>query len=67
MIKLLGAPAGEAVYPVIKGLNDRALVYTYTQAKGSVFDMKFYSKTLMVLFNNEGVVTGVDFTTAGDK
>lgn len=29
--------------------------------------MKLYSKTLMVSFNNEGVVTDADFTTAGDK
>lgn len=67
VIALLGRPTGEAVYPMIKGENDKALVYSYAHAKGSVFNMKFYSKALIVSFNNQGVVTDVEFTTAGEQ
>ncbi|HRE18456.1 MAG TPA: hypothetical protein PLW86_15530 [Rhodocyclaceae bacterium] len=67
VIALLGRPAGEAVYPIIKGQTDKALVYSYTHAKGSVFNMKFYSKILIVSFNNQGIVSDIEFTTAGDQ
>jgi hypothetical protein len=66
VIKTFGKPGGEAVYPIIKGINDRAFVYTYNQVKGSVFNMKFYSKSLQVSFNEQGVVTDVEYITSGD-
>lgn len=67
VVALLGKPTGEAVYPVIKGADDKAYVYSYVQAKGTVFNMKFYSKALVVSFNNAGIVTDVEFTTSGDQ
>ncbi len=66
VIALLGKPSGEAIYPIIKGTNDRAYVYSYVQAKGSVFDMKFYRKALTVSFNGDGVVTDVEYATSGN-
>lgn len=67
VVAMLGKPPGEAIYPVIKGANDRAYTYTYTQAKGNAFNMKFYNKTLIVSFNNAGVVSDVEYTTSGEQ
>lgn len=67
VIALLGKPTGEAMYPVVKGINDKAIVYSYVQAKGTAFNMKFYSKSLTVSFDNSGVVTDIEYTVNGDK
>lgn len=67
VVALFGKPTGEAIYPVIKGMDDRAYIYSYSQAKGSAFNMKFYQKSLAVSFNSAGVVTDVDFVSSGDR
>lgn len=67
VIALFGKPTGEAVYPVIKGMDDSAYIYSYSHAKGSVFDMKFYQKSLAVSFNAAGVVTDVEYFSSGDQ
>jgi hypothetical protein len=67
VIALLGKPSGEAIYPIIKSANDRALVYSYSHAKGSVFNMKFHNKVLLVSVDRGGVVSDVEYTTAGDQ
>lgn len=66
-VSLLGRPNGEAIYPVIKDRNLRAAVYSYTQAKGTVFNMKFHSKLLLVSFTPNDVVADVEFTSSGEK
>jgi hypothetical protein len=35
--------------------------------KGSVFDMKFYSKSLIVSFDSNNVVTDVEYLSSGEK
>ena len=67
VIALFGKPTGEAIYPVIKGMDDRAYIYSYSQAKGSVFNMKFHQKSLAVSFNGAGVVTDVEYVSTGDR
>ena len=67
VVALLGKPSGEALYPVIKNVGDNAYVYSYVQAKGSVFNMKFYNKVLLVSFDSSGVVTEVEYTTSGEQ
>jgi outer membrane protein assembly factor BamE (lipoprotein component of BamABCDE complex) len=67
VMALLGKPSGEAVYPVVKSSDDRALVYSYTQAKGSVFNMKFHTKTLVVSYDRSNLVTDVEYSTSGDQ
>ncbi|MDR0577920.1 MAG: outer membrane protein assembly factor BamE [Candidatus Accumulibacter sp.] len=64
---LFGKPSGEAIYPVIKGSGDRAFIYTYTQVKGGIFTLKIFSKTLIVSFGNDGVVSDVEYTASGDQ
>jgi outer membrane protein assembly factor BamE (lipoprotein component of BamABCDE complex) len=67
VVALLGKPSGEAVYPVIKNVGDAAYVYSYVQAKGTVFNMKFYNKSLLVSFSPSGLVTDVEYTTSGEQ
>jgi hypothetical protein len=64
---LLGKPNGEAVYPLIKVRDQNAMVYSYTHVKGSVFNMKLYSKALVVSLDGANVVTDVEFTSTGEK
>jgi len=67
VIALLGKPTGEAIYPVIKGMTDKALVYSYSQFKGSVFSPNVFSKMLTVSFNAQDIVTDVEFVTSGTQ
>jgi hypothetical protein len=67
VIALLGKPTGQAIYPHVKSKSDKALIYSYSQVKGSVFNMKFYSKNLVVSLNPSDVVTEVEFTSNGEK
>ena len=67
VVELFGKPTGEAIYPVIKGTKDYAYSYTYAQAKGTAFNMKFYSKSLVVSFNDAGIVSDVEYAVSGDQ
>lgn len=67
VVALLGRPSGEAIYPIIKGQDDRAIVYTYRQFKGTVFTPKFHTKSLVVSFNSADVVTDVEYTVTGEQ
>lgn len=64
---LLGRPNGEALYPLIKNKAEKGVIYSYSHAKGSVFDMKFYSKALIVSFDASDVVTDVEYASSGVK
>lgn len=67
VIALLGKPNGEVIYPMIKSKNEVGSAYSYSHAKGSVFDMKFHSKVLVVSFDSSGLVTEVDYQSTGEK
>ena len=64
---LLGKPNGEAVYPMVKDRGQKAVIYSYGQAKGSVFNMKFHNKLLLVSFDAADVVADVTYTSNGEK
>lgn len=67
VISLLGKPNGEALYPLIKSKTESGIIYSYSHAKGSVFNMKFYSKILIVSFDEKDVATDVDYVSSGEK
>lgn len=67
VLATLGKPNGEAIYPLIKNKGDNAVVYSYVHAKGSAFNMKFYSKALVISFGPNDVVSDVEYTSAGEK
>jgi hypothetical protein len=65
--QLLGKPVGAYIHPMIKAPAGDAAVYAYSQTSGSVFTLKFYRKVLVVSFDTAGVVTDVDFSSAGER
>jgi outer membrane protein assembly factor BamE (lipoprotein component of BamABCDE complex) len=67
VISLLGKPNGEALYPLIKSKTESGIIYSYSHVKGSVFNMKFYSKILIVSFDANDVATDVDYVSTGEK
>jgi len=67
VIGLLGKPGGEYVYPLAKNETEKAKVYLYQQTKGSVFNLKFYQEMLVVSYDENGIVTDVEFIASGDK
>lgn len=67
VLSLLGKPNGEAVYPLIKNRTEVGIIYSYSHVKGSVFDMKFYSKVLIVSFDANTVVTDVEYVSSGER
>lgn len=67
VIALLGKPTGTVIYPIIKSAHEKGIVYTYSQAKGSVFNMQFHNKLLIVIFDNANIVTDIQYTANGQK
>lgn len=67
VLALLGRPNGEARYPLIKNRSENGIIYSYSHAKGSVFDMKFYNKNLTVSFDSNDVATDVEYVSTGEK
>lgn len=48
-----------------RGPCETAIIYSYAQAKGTVLDMKFHNKVLLVSFDAKDVVTDVEFVSSG--
>jgi outer membrane protein assembly factor BamE (lipoprotein component of BamABCDE complex) len=67
VVGLLGKPTGHAIYPVVKTQGNSAMIYQYTQVKGSAFNMSFFSKTLTVELDPKDVVADVTFASNGSK
>jgi outer membrane protein assembly factor BamE (lipoprotein component of BamABCDE complex) len=67
VVAMLGQPTGEVVYPLIKEKDQKGVVYSYGQAKGTVFNMKFHNKKLLVSFTPADVVADVEYTSSGEK
>ena len=64
--ELLGNNCGEHRHPLVSGEAQRALVYGYSQVKGS-FKLKVYQKVLVVTIDSSGVVIDVNLRTSGEK
>jgi len=67
VITLLGKPSGNYIYPLVANKDDTGIVYQYTQTKGTVFNLKFYQKLLIISINKSGIVTDVNFTSTGEQ
>jgi hypothetical protein len=65
VISLFGPPGGEYIAPL--ATSDRALVYMYSQTKGSAFNLRFYLKSLVVSYNEAGTVTDIQYNAQGNK
>ncbi len=67
VIQIIGNDYGKYIYPLIKEKDEKALVYLYSQTKGSSFNLKFYQKLLIVSFDKTNIVTDINFTSSGQK
>lgn len=67
VVQLFGPAGGNYMAPLTANSADRALVYLYSQTKGSAFNLRFYVKTLVVSYDQSGVVTDVQYTAQGKK
>jgi hypothetical protein len=67
VVRLLGNPSGEYIYPLVPQRGDRGLVYAYSQVAGSAFNIKISQKVLIVSYDASGTVTNVDYTATGEK
>ena len=67
VIQIMGKGYGKYIYPLTKEKDETALVYMYSQTKGSAFNLKFYQKILIVSFNKNNIVTDINFSSSGQK
>lgn len=67
VLALLGKPQGAYTYPLIKDKGGRAIVYLYSQTKGSAFNLKFYQQLLVVTLGGDAVVKDAQFTSSGER
>ena len=63
VVQLLGRPSGYYIFPLIKASTGDAAVYAYLEVRG----FTPFRKLLVVTFDAAGVVTEVEFTSAGSK
>ena len=64
---LLGPATGGYIYPMIADKTARALVYVYSQTRGTAFGLKHYQQLLVVTIAPTGVVSDVQLTTSGER
>ena len=67
LTQMLGRPSGAYIYPMIKAQTGEAAVYAYAETTGSVFNLKFFRKTLVVTFDAAGVATDVEYASSGNQ
>jgi hypothetical protein len=61
--RLLGEPSGRAVYPMIPALKGDAAIYLFAYVtETGVMNLKSYRKALVVTFDENGVVSEVEYT-----
>ena len=70
VIKLLGEPAGEAIYPDTKSPDERTISYTYIYVRSRQVlggEMNRFQKSLVVTLGANDVVRDVTYREIGDK
>jgi hypothetical protein len=63
VLTLLGKPSGYYVYPLIKSPTGEATVHAYLEVRG----FTPFRKLLIVTFDAGGIVTDVEYTSAGSR
>jgi hypothetical protein len=64
-IQILGEPSGYYIYPLIESNSEEAVAYSYSETKGSVFNMKMFRKILVITYGGDRVVTKVEYISSG--
>lgn len=58
---------GQHSFPMTDRPDLKALAYAYVRLKGTVFNMSFYQKALVVTYGTDRIVTDVKLSTSGEK
>jgi len=65
VIKLLGRPSASMVAPMVEETHGEAVGYQYSTVSGGVFTgFKFFNKQLAISFDENNVVTNVEYITS---
>lgn len=65
---LFGKTGGEYIYPLVEEESKRAKVYLYSQIKITGFmSSSAYFKKLVIIYDDKGIVTDVDYSASGTK
>ena len=66
IIDLIGEPSGEVIFPLVKIPIEKEKVYSYLYLDSPI-DLDPYWKILRVTYNEDYVVTGLDYYERGDS
>lgn len=64
VIQLLGNPGGTCIYPIIDERTGTGLIYHYFESSGSGRLHKTYSKSLLIAFDQRGVLSDVKYDSS---
>lgn len=68
VIRLLGAPTGAYIHPMVKKTSGEAIGYSYQTTSGGLMSgFKFYRKSLSVTFDDGDRVAEVDYASTGSR
>jgi hypothetical protein len=62
---LFGNRYGRCIYPLVKNKDEMGIIYVYTQTEIKGFTSRFYSQSLILSVNKQGVVTDFEFASSG--
>ena len=71
VVQLMGPPAGMFIFPLVRGANEKGLIYTYSQTRVEHIPfapkIRSYHKALVVSVTGNGLVRDVQFSASGEK
>ena len=68
VIQMLGAPTALFIPPMVKSTAGEAIGYTYQATRGGLFSgFKVMFKSLRISFDDGGLVSEVDYASAGNR
>jgi hypothetical protein len=67
VVALLGPPRGRCIYPMSADKGQEGVLYGYTQLYKALFKTKIYTKTAVITFDANGVVSKVESQVSGEK
>jgi hypothetical protein len=67
VVALVGQPTGEYAYPMVRGRDQRGLVYLYVHTLSAPYRGQPYQQRLVVTLGPDRRVTDVEYTSAGPR
>ncbi|HEX3043709.1 MAG TPA: hypothetical protein VHY08_03065 [Bacillota bacterium] len=66
-VEIMGSNYGLYIYPLTSKPAERSLVYLYSQTKGSAFNLKVYTKTLVITYGANNIVSNISLDITGER